>query len=115
MDCFVAALPQSPSYFAKKCDLGWAKTEIFLQRGLDTPVNKLPVGQISKLSRSTRGSRLRLNHAHGLVRITPYITAIIKRSPINSARRRIPTKSRLDWNRRSARYLRYLLWGLQKL
>src|SRR5258705_6529656 len=31
-----------------RCDLGWTKTEIFLQRGMDTPVNKLPVGQISK-------------------------------------------------------------------
>jgi hypothetical protein len=28
-------------------DLGCAETEIFLQRGLDTPVNKLPDGQIA--------------------------------------------------------------------
>ena len=32
---------------SSRCDLGWTETEIFLQRGLDTPVNKPPVGQIS--------------------------------------------------------------------
>src|SRR5713226_9519891 len=32
-------------------DLGGAKTEIFLQRGLDTPVNKPPDGQITGLRR----------------------------------------------------------------
>jgi hypothetical protein len=30
-----------------KDDLGGMKTEIFLQRGLDTPVNKPPDGQIT--------------------------------------------------------------------
>ena len=38
---------------SSRCDLGQAKTEIFLQRGLDTRINKLPVGQITRLSRST--------------------------------------------------------------
>src|SRR5712664_2627981 len=33
---------------SSRSDLGGTKTEIFLQRGLDTPVNKLPVGQISR-------------------------------------------------------------------
>src|ERR1700716_3292906 len=28
-------------------DLGWVETETFLQRGLDTPVNKPPDGQIT--------------------------------------------------------------------
>jgi len=36
---------------SSRCDLGWTETEIFLQRGLDTPVNKPPVGQISKYVR----------------------------------------------------------------
>jgi hypothetical protein len=30
-------------------DLGQAGTEIFLKMGLDSPINKLPVGQISRL------------------------------------------------------------------
>ena len=33
---------------SSRSDLGCAGTEIFLQRGLDTPVNKLPDGQISR-------------------------------------------------------------------
>src|SRR5882724_1601020 len=33
---------------SSRCDLGWTETEIFLQSGLDTPVNKPPDGQISK-------------------------------------------------------------------
>ena len=32
---------------SSKCDLGWLKTEIFLQTGLDTPVSKAPDGQIT--------------------------------------------------------------------
>ncbi len=32
---------------SSRCDLGWTKTGIFLQRGMDTPVNKQPVGQIT--------------------------------------------------------------------
>jgi hypothetical protein len=43
---------------SSRSDLGWVKTEIFLQRGLDTRINKLPVGQISRLSRSTRGAAI---------------------------------------------------------
>src|SRR5216684_3305221 len=37
---------------SSRCDLGGVKTEIFLQRGLDTRVNKPPDGQISGLSAS---------------------------------------------------------------
>jgi len=50
---------------SSRCDLGGVKTEIFLQRGLDTPVNKPPDGQISGLPASaplvsrTRCSALR--------------------------------------------------------
>ena len=36
---------------SSRSDLGGMKTEIFLQRGLDTPVNKPPDGQISGLQR----------------------------------------------------------------
>jgi hypothetical protein len=32
---------------SSRSDLGCVKTEIFLQRGLDTPVNKPPDGQIT--------------------------------------------------------------------
>src|ERR1700716_3441053 len=32
---------------SSRCDLGGTKTEIFLQKGLDTPVNKPPDGQIT--------------------------------------------------------------------
>ena len=32
---------------SSRCDLGGVKTKIFLQRGLDTPVNKPPDGQIT--------------------------------------------------------------------
>jgi hypothetical protein len=41
-----------------RSDLGGVKTEIFLEKGLDTPVNKPPDGQISRLSRSTRGAEI---------------------------------------------------------
>ena len=34
-----------------RCDLGGVKTKIFLQRGLDTPVNEPPDGQITGLRR----------------------------------------------------------------
>jgi hypothetical protein len=34
------------------------RSRIFLQRGLDTGVNKLPVGQITRPSRSTRGAAI---------------------------------------------------------
>jgi hypothetical protein len=34
------------------------RSRIFLQRGLDTRINKLPVGQITRLSRSTGGAEI---------------------------------------------------------
>jgi len=41
-----------------RCDLGGTKTEIFLQRGLDTPVNKPPDGQITTRLRRAISSRV---------------------------------------------------------
>src|SRR5260370_25132867 len=41
----------------KSVSIKW-RSRIFLQRGLDTRINKLPVGQISRLSRSTRGAEI---------------------------------------------------------
>jgi len=38
---------------SSRSDLGWMKTEIFLRMGMDTPVKKLPDGQITRLRRST--------------------------------------------------------------
>jgi hypothetical protein len=43
---------------SSRCDLGGTKTEIFLQRGLDSPVNKPPDGQITTRPRRAISSRV---------------------------------------------------------
>ncbi len=41
----------------KSVSIKW-RSRIFLQRGLDTRINKLPVGQITRLSCSARGAKI---------------------------------------------------------
>src|SRR5450432_2193073 len=43
---------------SSRCDLGGTKTEIFLQRGLDSPVNKPPDRQITTRPRRAISSRV---------------------------------------------------------
>src|SRR5229473_7136258 len=43
---------------SSRCDLGWAETGIFLQRGLDTPVNKPPDGQITRTTARPNSARV---------------------------------------------------------
>jgi hypothetical protein len=51
---------------SSRCDLGGVKTKIFFRMGMDTPLNKPPDGQISRLSRSTSGAEIyRFSHSAG--------------------------------------------------
>jgi hypothetical protein len=69
------------------------RSRIFLQRRLDTPVNKPPVGQISRMSRSTRpgASRRALDAA------TFTVTIAIPPTPRRMSLRSRAKEGELTW------------------